>query len=307
MSMELDVAARHLKFFESLASETRLRMIELLMERKRNIKELAETLGVSSAVVTKHVQQMEEAGIVHCESVAGVRGTQKLCSLKPERVTLVFRRMAEAATARTEPDRRYTVSIPVGQYAAYDVKPTCGLVSAEGRIGLVDDPRYFADMEHVKADHLWFAEGFVEYRIPNYLVGRQSARELEISLEICSEAPRYNENWPSDITFSLNGVVLGAWTCPGDYGSVKGVYTPDWWAGNTQHGLLKTIRVTEEGTFIDGLRMSSVTIGDLSIKVGRELLLRIASLPTSAHCGGVSLFGKRFGNYSQDIEVTIRY
>ena len=34
-------------------------------------------------------------------------------------------------------------------------------------------------------------------------------------MEVSSEFPFSNNNWPSDITFSLNGVELGTWTSPG--------------------------------------------------------------------------------------------
>src|SRR5690606_1909033 len=106
-------------------------------------------------------------------------------------------------------------------------------------IGMIDDPRYFSDPDHIHAKHLWFASGYVEYRIPNYTVTTQTITGVTISLEICSEAPGFNENWPSDITFSLNDVALGTWTCPGDFGKKRGAYTPDWWVNMTQYGLLK--------------------------------------------------------------------
>jgi predicted transcriptional regulator len=49
------------------------------------------------------------------------------------------------------------------------------------------------------------------------------ADSLHLSLEICSEAPLHHENWPSDITVWLNGVEIGAWTSPGDFGDVRGL------------------------------------------------------------------------------------
>jgi predicted transcriptional regulator len=42
---------------------------------------------------------------------------------------------------------------------------------------------------------------------------------LEISLELCSEAPvttpETSKNWPSDITIWINEQEIGAWTSPG--------------------------------------------------------------------------------------------
>lgn len=299
--MNIEVNSRNLKFLECFASETRIKMIELLNHKPMNIKDLAEALGISSAIVTKHIQKLEEAAIVTTESVPSTRGRQKICHLTLDSATLQFR-------VKEKPDQnRYAVSIPIGQYSNYEVKPTCGLASSTKIIGMVDDPRYFSDPEHVKASHLWFGSGFIEYRIPNYLVGKQAVRSLSISLEICSEAPHYNENWPSDLSFYINDRCLGTWTCPGDFGAVRGVYTPEWWDLGTQHGLLKQITVDSEGAFIDGIRMSDTAVNDLSLSIGEDIRFRISAPETAAHSGGLSMFGKQFGNYDQDIQVYVAY
>lgn len=297
--MNIEVNRQNLKFLECFASETRIHIIELLNERPTNIKDLAEALGISSAIVTKHIQKLEEAAIITTESVPSTRGRQKLCYLSLDSASLQFR-------AKRKADHNgYTVSIPIGQYSAYEVKPTCGLCSDSKIIGMVDDPRYFSDPEHVQARHLWFGCGYIEYRIPYYLVGKQTASSISISLEMCSEAPHYNENWPSDLYFYINDVCLGMWTCPGDFGAVKGVYTPDWWDLGTQHGLLKQITVDSEGSFIDGIRMSGQTVNDLAFRYGEDIRFRISAPESAGHSGGLSLFGRQFGNYDQDIQVSI--
>ncbi|MCZ8520392.1 MULTISPECIES: ArsR/SmtB family transcription factor [Paenibacillus] len=301
--MNIQVNSRNMPLLECFASETRVKIIELLDGQPMNIKELAAALQLSSAIITKHIQKLEEHGIVGTESISGTRGRRKVCFLLPDSILLQLK----TPPPQLQDPFRYAVSIPVGQYERHSVKPTCGLTSETAIIGLVDDPRYFSDPEHVKAKHLWFGTGFIEYRIPNYLVGRQSVRSLSISLEVCSEAPDYNENWPSDMTFSINGVTLGTWTCPGDFGSTPGVYTPRWWNLGTQHGLLKTITVDERGTYLDGVRLSDLRSSDLAIGPGSDLFFKIACPETAQHPGGVSLFGRQFGNYDQEIEVTVIY
>ncbi len=300
--MKLDVTTANMRVLECFSSETRVRIIELLNEKAYNIGELAEALGLSSAIMTKHIQKLEETGLVATENLVGKRGTQKRCTLKLDQLTLMLR--TDSGTEEQSNRNSFTVDLPVGQYSAYEVRPTCGLASSEKRIGMMDDPRYFDDPERTQAEHLWFASGFVEYRVPNYLVGNQAATGLTVSLEICSEAPRYNENWPSDITFAVNGLEVATWTCPGDFGSRRGLYTPSWWV-DTQYGLQKTLSITENGTFIDGVQFSGIRISQLNIRAGQELRLRISCPETAAHCGGVSLFGKGFGNYPQDIRVAI--
>jgi predicted transcriptional regulator len=299
--MKLDVTTTNMNILECFSSVTRVRILELLNVRPYNIGELAETLGFSSAIITKHIQKLEEAGIVSSKNSVGKRGTQKRCFLKVDQLTLVLR---TTAPEKPEDSTRYVTELPIGQFIRYEVQPSCGLASSLKRIGMMDDPRYFDDPERTQAELLWFASGYVEYRVPNYMVGQSEASSITFSLEICSEAPRYNENWPSDITFTVNGIDVATWTCPGDFGSKRGLYTPGWWT-DTQYGLHKTISINRQGTYIDGVLSSDVRIGQLNIKAGSEILFRIACPDSAVNCGGVSLFGKGFGNYPEDIRITI--
>lgn len=298
--MKIDVNTDNIKFFEALSSVTRIRIIEMLSNEPKNVKEIAEVLNMSSAIVTRHIQQLEEAGIVKCRNSSGIRGIQKICSLDMDQAVLFFQQKEKQESAIRH-------SIPVGQYHAYNITPTCGLSSDSKIIGYLDDPRYFADPEHIKANIIWFGSGWVEYRIPNYMLGNQEVQYIEISLEICSEAPGYNENWPSDISFSLNGIEVGMWTSPGDFGASRGVFTPDWWNHETQHGLLKTLLVNTAGSYMDGVNISKVKVEDLGISYGQDIVLRIANPSTARNVGGITLFGMNFGNYNQDINVKIDY
>jgi predicted transcriptional regulator len=299
--MEIEVSSRNMKFLECFSSHTRVKIIELLGIQPMNIKSLSEALDIKSPIVTRHIHMLEEAGIVRSESVAGKRGMQKICHLQLSQAMLVFK--SEPVTDET---KRYLVSIPVGHYSSYQIKPTCGLASDSQMIGMCDDPRYFADPEHVHAKVLWFGSGFVEYRIPNYMVNNELPESLEISMEICSDTPCSVNHLPSDIAFAINGVGVGTWTYPGDFGSSRGLYTPEWWHKNIQYGFMKTIRVNQQGSFIDGIQVSDVTISELMLAYDKEILFRISSCTTARNCGGVTLFGKGFGNYNHDIEVTLR-
>jgi len=202
----------------------------------------------------------------------------------------------------------YTAEIPIGQYSSYKVQPTCGIATASSIIGEVDDSRYFDSPMRMNAGILWLANGYLEYRVPNYLKAGQNLCELQFSFEISSEAPGTNNQWPSDIVFSLNDKVLGIWTSPGDFGDTKGLYAPDWWPGDwNQYGLLKLLSVTKEGTFIDGVKLSDVTVDDLAIDSRSELKLRLAVKERDGRAGGLTLFGRHFGNYNQDIVARVCY
>ena len=175
-------------------------------------------------------------------------------------------------------------------------------------IGELDDVRYFDHPDRFNADIMWFTKGYVEYVVPNLIPCNQKITQLSLSAEISSEAPGIDNNWPSDISFYINDTRVGTWTSPGDYGDVRGMFTPEWWPPNwNQYGLLKLLVINHKGTFIDGLKISDVTTSQLNLDYKSKICFRIAVEESSTHVGGLTIFGKNFGNYDQDIEVAINY
>lgn len=196
----------------------------------------------------------------------------------------------------------------MGHYSNYQVAPTCGLATKDSIIGDFDEPRYFADPQRIDSEIIWLSEGFLEYRIPNYLKPNQTFREIQFSMELGSEAPGYCDNYPSDIYFYLNGVEIGFWTSPGDFGDARGTFNPDWWPPHlNQYGMLKLIRINNEGSFIDGCRISDVTLEQINLDYKSELTFRIAVTDKPINKRGLTIFGKNFGNYSQDLLARVLY
>lgn len=299
--MKTDISEKWLPVYEALSSRVRIKIINILAQNSLNIKQIAEELGLSSAIVTMHVKKLEAAGIVHSERKSITGAVQKICFLDVDSLEIQF-------PSRKAKVRSYhEFSMPIGHYSDFSVTPTCGIATPEKVIGQFDDPRYFLDPDRVNAGILWFTEGFVEYRIPNFLLSVQQPEELEISMELGSEAPGINSNWPSDISFFLNERIIGQWTSPGDYGNSRGKYTPRWWSLQVgQYGLYKAIRIAQDGSYIDGIKVSDTTLSSLDIRQ-KYWSFRIAVLPESQNVGGVTIFGKGFGNYSRDIMFKLYY
>lgn len=299
--MEIDISERSLPVFEALASKVRLDVIHLLARRPMNVKELAQTLGLSSAIMTMHIRKLEGANIIRTELRPGKGGRQKMCFLNAHKIEILFPEL-------TRDTRKYhQTDVPVGHYSDFDVKPTCGLATTDKVIGTFDDPRCFMLPERVDAKILWLGQGYLEYKVPNYLLRSEIAEELEISMELSSEAPFSNSNWPSDISFFFNGVYLGKWTSPGDFGGYRGRYTPDWWDINiNQYGLMKILRVKKDGCFLDGEKISDVTLDQVDVEK-QQWTFRIAVLEDAEHIGGLTLFGSNFGNYDQDLRFRLYY
>ena len=290
----------HMPLYEALASEVRWRIMELIADNEMNAKDIAAELALSPSIVTMHIRKLEQAGLIGTRRVRMNRGTHKLCYMKQHRIEIELPAAGPAGTVREQ-------TIPVGHYTAFEVHPTCGLGTREKEIGVWDDPRYFLDPERVNAAILWFGKGYVEYTTPNYMLPDQNAVSIEISMEIASEAPGLNDNWPSDIQFAFNGIPLGTWTSPADFGrAARGRYTPAWWHRNVnQYGLWKTIRIDGTGTYMNEDRMSDVTLSDLKLSEP-FWRLRYTVDESSAHVGGLTLYGAGFGNYDKDIVISVR-
>lgn len=297
----LTTDSNSLQVYEALASEVRLQIIDLLYTKERHIKELASELYLSSAIVSTHVNKLQKAGLVTCKMKRINGGTYKFCTLAAEFLQIRLSRPEHASRKFVE------VSVPLGHYSDFEVTPTCGLATTERMIGYYDNPTYFLDPDRVNAGILWFAKGFVEYKVPNYLFKDQIIHEIEVSMEIGSEAPHTNENWPSDIRFTINNTYLGEWTSPGDFGLTRGRLSPDWWHTDVnQYGLMKVLRINQKGTFIDGQQISDVKIRDVHLE-STQWTLRLSAEDASRGRGGLTLFGKGFGNYDQDIVIRSFY
>lgn len=291
-----------LPIFKCLGSEIRISILELLYQKgSMRMTDIAEALGITMGSLSPHIKLLSENGFITISFSSGKHGVQRVCSACDQPVIV-------------EPDYKarsfnvYETEISVGQYTGYEVFPTCGLATPDHLIGVEDDPCYFASPERVNAGILWMGHGYMEYILPNFIKPTQKLIEIQISMEIASEAPGYCEDWPSDVYFSINGTELCYWTCPADFGKVQGIYTPSWWNRNwNQHGQFKLLSVNDSGSYIDGIKRSDVSLEQLAITHGTPITLRIEAPGTAKNAGGLTLYGRSFGNYEQDIRVRMHY
>lgn len=288
--------------FRALGSSTRARIIELLAERELNIGELSLALGLTQPSVTKHIQILEEAGIVVSDYIAAPQGTQKRCRCVFERL------LVDLAPKVPVLDGFAETEVPVGMYTDVDVRPTCGLATKEKFIGLVDAPVSFFLPERSQAEILWSAGGWVQYAFPNTIPVNCHIKSIELVMELGSEAPGYNNQYPSDITVWVNEVEVGTWTSPGDFGGSRGQLNPSWYPDNmNQWGVLKTWLVDGEGAYIDGFQISDVKIDSLNILPWAPTKVRIGVKPDAKNQGGFTLYGRSFGNYQLGLIFRVRH
>ena len=282
---------------KALASEPRIQMLDLLRKKTCNINEISEALKLPQSTVATHISILEDAGLLVTESVKAKKGNQKLC--KPAFKELLVQFPEEKSNEKNFIE----VEMPIGIFTDCQVTAPCGLCSSDKIIGFLDIPDSFLNPDRMKAGLLWCGSGYFEYKFPNNtMYDQKKLQKLEISMELSSETPGTNSNWPSDITVWVNRTEIGTWTSPGDFGDKRGKYTPEWWKlEGSQYGLLKNFYITNEGSFIDGVKLSDVTISDLHISEHHSIRVKVGVKEDAVHMGGMNIFGRGFGNYDQGI------
>lgn len=291
-----------LPLFKCLSSEIRLSILEILHEKgPMRMTDIAAELGITNGSLSPHVKLLSENGFIDITFSSGKHGLQRICSIIEQQILIETRSNDRNVNV-------YESEIGVGQYVGYQIYPTCGISTPEHLIGVEDEPRYFASPERINAGIIWMGHGYVEYMIPNYLKPGQKPLELQVSMEIASEAPGFCEDWPSDVYFYINDIELCSWTLPGDFGKKLGIYTPTWWDRNwNQYGQLKFLSIDAHGTYVDGIKRSDMQLDQLALTHDSTIKLRISAPETAKHRGGLTIYGRSFGNYDQDIRVRMHY
>ena len=294
--------------FKALSSPVRLLILQSLLEKigGLNISELAEKFNLPLSTAALHVRVLEEAGLIFIQERPGLRGAQKICAILAEDVYMdIFNRKKEERQTRN-----ISYSMPLGSYFDCLVTRPCGIAGRKTYIGVEDSTQAFYSPNRSHAQILWFASGFVEYRFPNHFVNheKQKLLELSFSFEACSEAPGYNNDWPSDITAWINGHEAATFHSAGDFGDKRGIYNPDWWPDtSTQYGELYHLDISDEGCFGDGRKTSDLGLEALKVCEGEFISFKIGVKEDAEYVGGINLFGEHFGNYRQNITMTAKF
>lgn len=287
---------------DALSSPIRRKVISLITVRSYSVLELARELNVALSTMSFHVKVLKNAGLIKTISSPDKRGNEKNVSQDCFNLYINFNKPV------TSNKNVYSIELPIGSYSNFEISSPCAICDDNNIIEDFDVPSVFYSPRRLNAQLISFMKGYLEYKIATNYVKDKTITSITFSLEICSECPNYNNHWKSDITFWINNIELCTYRSPGDYGDRKGLLNPNWWPDKmTQYGMLKKIRVDQEGTWLDEILVSDVTINDLKILEKDHISLKIGIKETSKYVGGINLFGKNFGDHNQDILFQISY
>jgi predicted transcriptional regulator len=303
-TLHITSAKQFQKIAKALSIDVRVNIFDILLREKLNINEISERLSIPLSTVTVNVKKMEDADLIETEQLPGNRGSQKLCTTKYDQILFS---VSKDQMQRFLPSV-ITSILPIGHFVDFQATPTCGLASLNQPIGKKDTNKSFYLAEKTQAQLIWIGSGFLEYRFPNEIPNSADLSSIEFSAEMCSEAKGYQNKFPSDITIWINGIEIGTWTSPGDFGGKRGKNTPKWWNNsNTQYGILNHWRITEEGTFLDSTPLSDVSLDKLKLGEKSFISVKIGIKKNAKNQGGLNLFGKGFGNFDQDLVLKVQF
>jgi len=305
LELSINDPDRLVKVAHALSTHTRVSIIKLLLTKPDyNIVEIAELLNIPVSTAANNVKVLEEAQLIVTELQPATRGAMKVCRRNFDEVHMVLNPSVYEHNRGSVEE----VEMPIGHFINFDIVPTCGIANSNGILFQEDDPVNFYHPDSRTAELIWFRKGWIEYRFPRKYPPGARIRSLEFSMELCSEAPNYNNDWPSEITVWVNGIEIGSWISPGDFGDHRGKLNPSWWYDTgTQHGLLKTWCIEGNRSTIDQEKCSDTRIDDLQLEKMPFITLRIGIKPDAKHQGGINLFGKGFGDYPQGIIMRLEY
>lgn len=299
LTLDLSDSQTASQIARALSVPKRLEILRLMGEKNvMSVNEIAQTLNMPVSSASMHISVLEEAGFIVCERMPSIHGTMKMCTRKCDSVLFHLRVDPPHST------RQFVQSLPIGAYSqAESITNPSGLASRFGPIGVYGRESSFYLPERLEAQILWMKSGCLCYRFASLPDASIEPEYLELSFEVCSEAQ--STVWRSVIQITINGCLLGSGECSCDNEGRRGTFNPAWWPDvATQHGELQKWRVTKEGTYLQGEKISNVRIQDLKLASTPRINI-LFHVPSDGD--GINLFGTDFGDYNQAIQLVIGY
>ena len=289
-------------FCDALSSKVRIKILQYMQNYPSiySLLELSQNLKIPMTTLVHHVKKLEKAQIVRTLYKTSKHGSVKTVVRLLKHVQLDLYRYTPHPSAQLDFERQ---TLSVGEYADFDGKD----------FNFATDKELFPFYNNCflsgreKIGLIYTSNGKVTYHFSNQTAKTKKINELTLSLELCSEAPLFDNNFKSDITFWINQKEICTYTSSGDYGDRRGKLNPDWWQEiNTQYGKLVTLTVNNDGVYLNGIKYSEkVNIDGLNLSQGNKISFTLGNKENSEYVGGFNLFGKNFGDYPQDIVMTL--
>ncbi|MBO4963068.1 MAG: helix-turn-helix domain-containing protein [Clostridia bacterium] len=291
----------------ALSSPIRIEILRLLNKGKALLlSEIAEELNLQVSSTAFHLSVLEDANLVNVEFSTKRKGTLKYFSYNAyKEISIILRNISPPNNAPSP----IVYNIPIGSFVDAKFTNSCGISTANELI-MENNPNNCFIPNKIDAQIIWNkGSGYLTYAIPNDFAFKGTLAEVNLSLELCSETNGYNADYPSDITFSINGVELCTYLSLGDYGDHYGKYTPPWWyIESTKYGVLTNISIRSNGVYLnEKLVNKKINLDNLNLTNDTKILFTLQVKENAEHVGGFNIFGEKFGDYNQAIVFNALY
>lgn len=268
-----------------------------------SVSELCKKFDLPTSTLMHHLEILEKAALVAFRYKNSSKGAIRLYGRSLRGADLRFYHIYQEETSHQLCDIQ---SIKVGHYINYE-GATFSFATETKLYDFLGSNCF--NPNRFDAELIYTPNGIIEYYFDNKIAKQNKITKMVISLEICSEAPYFDNTYKSDITFWINHKELGTHTCDGDYGDRRGTLNPKWWLNiNTQYGKLVTLSIDETGVFINGTLVNSkINIHHLKLDEDNKISFKLGNQKTATNPGGFNIFGKKFGDYRQDIILQLYY
>ena len=150
---------------QALNASVRRKIMCLLRSSCYSIAELAKLLKLPISTVCFHLNILRKAGFVSVTVKKNTRGNAKLIARQIDRLSIDF--LPEDYENR---QHQFSQEIPLGSFFDAHVEAGCGMANEKEIIVSDDLPGAFFSPERYDAQIIWFSKGYLEYRVPNYML-----------------------------------------------------------------------------------------------------------------------------------------
>ena len=293
-----------ISFGEAISNPTRLNILKYLQNPPfiKTVPELAKELNIPITTLMHHLEKLEKGNLIKIRYKGSTAGTTRVVSRG------IFGAVLKLSYGGYDEEERknvYEQSVGVGCYTDFQGERLL-FATADDYEPELDSP--FNEKRN-SAQLIFTTHGIITYCFSNKIAVDGIVKEISFSLELCSEASYYDNDYKSDITFWVNGKEIATYLSLGDYGDRRGLLTPNWWTSrNTQYGKMVNLTINSKGVYLNNkIVTEKIKVQNLELEKGNKIALSLGNKQGCEHPGGFNLFGKGFGDYPQDIILKIIY
>ena len=286
---------------KALNNRARYNILRHLSQGPMNISELARAINISQPTVTTYINQLEKAGLVFCRLQKSSTGYNKICQTAYTGFSLLWQ-----ANPMEAVEAEYIIEMPVGHYSAIDCTAPSFLATQADIIASSEDFSRFFHPIRMQAELLAIGQGNIHYLFPYNISDTQKILYLELSAEI-NIAFNHPDSF-TEIAVAINNRRFALHRLLPGRTEQSQKHQLDWYPKDlTTTGQLYVWRVEAERSTLNAKPAGNIGLADLNLQPVQPIEVSFEVQSPDQSVGGMIIFGKSFGQYDQDIRLTIVY